>query len=323
MEKGLKSLKPVYLIYGEQELLLERALERLKERASHEGDPGFSFELFRGGETNIAEIINSLNTLSFAFGKKVVVIKNADKLKASELSKIKKYAENPTNSTNLILVAGKLKRNSLLLKAIKEKGVASEYKPPKKSEYPLWIKEEFQERNKKISLLACKFMVQHLGFDLKILKHEIEKICTYHEEKDSLDVEDIELLLSEGEAGSVFDLIDAIGERNQAKFFALLEKQPHSQDSYLHLFNLIIRHFRLLFKAKVSLDKGKSLFSLSKEFNLPVYVVEKYQTQSRNFSIEQLKNTFRLLLEAEVSFKTSEKEPELILELLINKILMD
>lgn len=322
MKTSSKGLEPVYLIYGEQELLLERALERLKKRASQEGDLGFSYEVFWAGEANVGEIINSLNTLSFSFGKKVAVIKEANKFNASELKEIEKYVKNPSHFTTLVLVAEKLKVNSPLLKAVKGGAVVSEYKAPRKNEYPLWVKEEFQRKGKKVSLSAVQFMVQSLGFNLSILTREIEKICLYYYDKNSLEKEDLDFLLSAGEESSVFDLVDAIGEKNSTKAIALLDKLSFNRDSLMFCFNMIIRHFRLLLKTKVLLEEGRT-YDLPKELNLPSFVVQRYQVQSRNFSIKQLKKIHEELLEADLALKTSKKEPKLILELLITKALID
>jgi DNA polymerase III delta subunit len=45
----LSDLKPIYLIYGSEELLLERAEKRLHDRLAAVADLDFNFEVFDGG----------------------------------------------------------------------------------------------------------------------------------------------------------------------------------------------------------------------------------------------------------------------------------
>ena len=80
MAKQLSEYKPVYLIYGDQDLLLERALEQLKRSVGELADLDFNSETFDGENANADEIVAACNTLPFASERRLVVVRNVDKM---------------------------------------------------------------------------------------------------------------------------------------------------------------------------------------------------------------------------------------------------
>ncbi|HZD59702.1 MAG TPA: DNA polymerase III subunit delta, partial [Anaerolineae bacterium] len=74
-----KPLKPIYLIHGDGKMI-EDALVRLKKRISNQVDLDFNFDQFNGSRVSAAEIIQAANTLPFMSEKRLVIVKEADKL---------------------------------------------------------------------------------------------------------------------------------------------------------------------------------------------------------------------------------------------------
>ena len=136
MAKQLSEYKPVYLIYGDQDLLLERALEQLKRSVGELADLDFNSETFDGENANADEIIAACNTLPFASERRLVVVRNVDKMGKDGTDALVKYAENPAETTILALVAKKLAKNTRLYKAVDKLGGLIERAAPKASEYP-------------------------------------------------------------------------------------------------------------------------------------------------------------------------------------------
>lgn len=319
---GTKALKLVYLIYGGQRLLLEEALERLKGRIAQQADLNFNYEEFRGGEDDASAIIQAAETFPLMSEKRLVVVKEAEKLSPTDLSLLADYVKNPSPHTCLVLVAGKLKKSSRLYKVVKESGGdVYEYKPPSKRGYPQWIKDAFLKRNKVVTNAAADYIFQTVGQDLHNLKGEIEKICLFHEDKKRLDVADIQSLVSKSAESTIFDLVGCLGQRDEAKVLAILDNLLQGREPLERILPMIIRHFRLLLKTKVLLERGVDGAGLVSELKLPPFVVDGYRLQSRNFSHKQLKRAHELLLDADLATKTGKGDPRFVLEMLTMKIL--
>ena len=101
LEKELKSgnLQNLYLFYGEELYLLESSLKKIKSLFG-EAVKGINYVVI--DETNLTSLISEIETPSFGYDKKLIIVKNTGLLKKEgkrkniELSKFKEesYADN-------------------------------------------------------------------------------------------------------------------------------------------------------------------------------------------------------------------------------------
>jgi len=92
----LSAFKPVYIIYGEQDILLDQAVDRLKGLLSAGGDVDFNFETFQGGSASVDDVIAAANTLPFLSEKRLVVLHGLERVDAASLTALADYAEDPS-----------------------------------------------------------------------------------------------------------------------------------------------------------------------------------------------------------------------------------
>ena len=318
-----KPLKPIYLIYGDKKVI-EDALGRLKKRILSSIDLEFNFDRFNGSEARASDIIQAANTLPFMSDKRLVIVRDADRLPADDILKIAKYAENPSPTTCLVLVAASANKTSRIYKAIERNGEIAEYKL---NESPLsWIKKQFGERGKLVSDAVARYLLQMIGTDLLRLNTEIEKISLYHTGDRIVNADEIEPIVAKSSETSIFDLADWIGERNIARAIETMNYLLQQKESPLSMLALISRHFRLILRTKVWVENGHDNKYLADNLTgeegkkLPYFAVSRYREQSYNFSVSELKKMFGILLEADIALKSSPQPPEAILEDLIIRL---
>ncbi len=307
--------------------MIDEALARLRKRISAQFDLDFNFDQFSGTETNTARIVQAANTLPFMSDKRLVIVKDVDKLSAEDISQLTKYLENPSPSTCLVLVASSVNKASRLYKAAEKSGEIAEYTLKTFNKTPnAWIKEQFGERGKLVSDAVARYLLHEVGVDLQRLSVEIEKISLYHESDRIVDPEDIEPVVCRSYEASIFDLADSIGERNIHKAIENLHHLLQQKESPLGILNLVARHFRLLLRTKVWVEAGHDNKYVMEHLTgeegkkLPYFVISKYREQSYNFPTGELKSAFKYLLAADISLKSSPQPPEAILEDLVVKL---
>jgi len=321
-KRSIKDLKLAYLIYGKERLLLEEAVERLKSSFAGEGDLAFDYDQFFGGRDSAATVIQAAETLPFMSPKRLILVKDVDQFASSDIKLLADYAGNPSPSTCLILVAGDVKKTSPLYKAIEKKGQVFEYKLPSKNDYPNWVKKRFKSKDKLITDKAADFLVESIGHDLNKLGNEIEKISLFYDDKAEINEEEVSSLIHGSPENTIFDLVDAIGRRDKNNAFLFLNHiMEEKNDPPQLIFFMIVRQFRLLLKTKSLLDRDLTDQAISKELKVPYFVAKKYREQCRNFSLENLRVIYRLLAGVDLSLKTSEREPRLLLEDLLVKVM--
>ncbi|MDP2210270.1 MAG: DNA polymerase III subunit delta [Candidatus Aquicultor sp.] len=321
-----KPLKPVYLIHGDKKLI-DEALARLKKRISAQFDLDFNYDQFNGAEVSAAKVIQAANTLPFMSEKRLVVVKNAEKLSRDDAGQLAEYAEKPSEFACVVFVSNSANKTSRLYKAVEKTGEIAEYSLKILNKSPtVWIKEQFAARGKLVSDAVARHLLHVVGSDLNRLATEIEKISLYCEDERIIDPDEVDPVVTRSTEVSIFDLSTHIGERNVPKAIELLDQLLTQKEAPLGLLSLIARHFRLILRTKVWTEAGRDSRYLVENLTgeggkkLPPFVVSKYREQSRNFSIEELKRAFELLLKADIALKSSPQPPEAVLEDLVVRL---
>lgn len=317
---ALKEIKPVFLIYGKERLLLKEAIDRLRAKLQEKAGSGFEHILISGGEISTGHLIEILGSDTLFSSLRLIIVDEADRLEASE--ELLSYLKNPAPAVHLVLMADKFDKRSRLYKQADKLGYVFEYKSPSRSELPAWIKRRFSEKGVNITGPATFYLSTNVDNDLMVLSGEIDKIILYNADKSEIDLPDIQPLITKSFESSVFELVESIGRRGKTESFAMLRSILARGQAPSYLYHMILRQFRLLLKTKVLLEKrGVSPKDLASSLNLPPFVASAYQRQSKNFTFDELTLAHSQLLLAEVDLKTGKKAPDLILEILIEKMI--
>lgn len=320
MAKQLSEYKPVYLIYGEQDLLLERALEQLKRSVGELADLDFNSETFDGESANADEIVAACNTLPFASERRLVVVRNVEKMGKDGAEALVKYAENPSEMTILALVAKKLAKNTRLYKAVDKLDGLIERVAPRPSEYPGETQRLFARKGKSVTLEGAELMVNAVGKDLRRLSVEVDKAVAFTGAKTDLTAEDIEQVISTASTTTVFELGTALGDRDCPRALKLLDRLLDDGQSVHGLHALALRQVRDLIAARALIDRGGgSVGELASTLGRPDWQIRTLPRQARGFTAEELVDLLRAAAAGEAEMKTS-RDPRLVFERWIVKV---
>ncbi len=104
---GLKQgrILPLYLFFGEEEFLIQEALDLIIKKVVDPGASDFNFNSIYCRDTPASEVVNLCQTLPFMSEKRLVIAKDFDALKAADLEAVVAYLKEPSPSTCLVMVA--------------------------------------------------------------------------------------------------------------------------------------------------------------------------------------------------------------------------
>ena len=302
IEQG--QIQPVYFFHGEEGFLIEEAIARLKKTILTPGLEDFNYHLFSGPSTRIADIIHQCQTLPVFSTRRLVVVRGAEALSGSEA--LIPYLDNPSNTTCLVLVAGKLDPRKRLFLALKSRAAEVLFSALNDSQMTLWMKEMTQALGIALSPEALDYLKERLGNDLYQIRNELEKISLTMTGTRTLEAEDLQVLLTGERGHSVFEWLDAVRRRDQEKAFRLLKLLLDSGEYPLSLLGLLLSSLR---RAARSAHPGRQ--------GLPSRSLPRHTGSALESSELDLIKTFALCLEADSRLKGSRLSPQLILEGLI------
>lgn len=323
----------VYLFYGNDELVMHKLMQGLVEKVM-EGTMG-DMNISRYQENpRVDEVRDAAYVMPLFSDRRLVIVSNAlDWVKGSRnKDAIIQLMEGLPDSTALVIqVISEPERrdwkdftNSHWLRKWAQEQPAfrvfqKESVLPAIGQLPGFVMKEAVEKKGEFNPQAAQELVRAIGNDTRVLSLEIEKLLTYVNYERPVTAEDVRLLSPEIAPINVFDMVDAIGERNIPKAAQLLHRLLETEMP-IPLFGMIIRQFRLLIQARELIDGGGNKNQIEKILKVHPYVAEKVEKQTALFDMTQLKEIYHRLLTTDEYMKTGVMEPKLAIEMFVSEM---
>ena len=94
--------RPVYLVAGEEEALVDRAVDLISQKVLAEvREREFALTRLDGATASAEEVEIAARTASLFGGRRLVVVREFQRIKEKELTRLLHYLENPVSTTTL------------------------------------------------------------------------------------------------------------------------------------------------------------------------------------------------------------------------------
>ena len=210
MTKDPTALLQVYLIVSEQELLVDEALARLKARVGDGADLDFNMQVFSAENASADDVIVACNTLPFASDRRLVVVRNVERMSKDNLDALAAYVADPAPFTVLAIAGAKLAKNTRLYRAVDRVGGVVDRKVDKR-DVPGVVRRMFEQREKTVTLDGAEELVSAVGYDLRRLSAEVDKAVAYVGDRHEVTREDVEDVTATTAPTNVWEYTEALG----------------------------------------------------------------------------------------------------------------
>ncbi len=309
-------ISAVYIFAGDQTFLMDQALEKLKKKVLG-GSADFNFSLFHGDSSPSNEIINCAKTYPMLSTMRMVVVKNADKLPANEILSLESYLLSPTPSTCLVLILQEEKKLSLQNK----KNVVLVRFVLDTKDLGKTIKEEARKHGYEITKDAADMLVSLVGDNLLTINAELQKLAISAGTRKQIESQDVQQLTEKVQFEDVFQLINAISEKNKKKALKLLLELESKNEDPLSILNKISWRFRLIWRAKELIDNMIPEKTILKELRISPGALYYIKREANNFNYRDVKLISGILYDCDRRFKTSSTPKNLGLTKLVLELL--
>lgn len=318
-----KKLAPVYFLAGEEAFLLEDNLKRIEKVVPSDD---LNRDILQATETTGDDIANAVETLPFLTDKRLVVLKQANKLKNDDFKKITRLIENPVDTTCFIILFPEKTKNStskrkdLISLCEKADGcVCVDCKKMYEKDVRTFIQEEFAVRGKKVSYDVIGQIINDTGLDLQNVASEIEKICLYlGQDKNEVTTDDFVKISGFTKEINIFMLTNAIEEKNLQYSLFIIEKMMQAGEKAITLLSAVSSAVRKMLTAK-SLMEEKDYSSQDALNYIRVYSFfqDKYYNNLRKYGLTHLKRCMNEILKTDIALKTGKSDEKSAIENLV------
>jgi DNA polymerase-3 subunit delta len=220
-----KKFKPIYWLEGEEPFFIDEVVAYAEHKILNESEASFNLNVFYGKDAEWTSVVNACMGYPMFGERKVVLLKEAQQMKDKDIEMLEGYIQKPLDSTVFVVSYKdkKLDARKKLSKLVKQNGEILTTKKIFENHLPEWVKTFVESQGMTINHQAVTMLVDHIGNDLGRLKNEVEKISVNLNKKKIISEEDIENFVGISKEFNVFELQDAISQKNLPKAIRIIQ----------------------------------------------------------------------------------------------------
>lgn len=267
--------------------------------AAYETEHGdMAVERLDGEDASYDRIAESASSIPFLCDRKLVVLRGAS-LNKDFTEKFEEFLVSITDSTDVLLVEGKLDKRTSYYKQLQKLTEFTEFKILDAQGLVRHAADYAREQGGVLGMGDARLLVERVGLNQLSVQHEVDKLLLYNPK---ITRETIELLTDRLPQSRVFDLLDAAFVGNTTRMQQLYADQRAQGVEPQQIIAMLV--WQLYIFALVKAGQGKGASDIAREAKISPFVVEKAQSAMRRISLPSLRAMIKSLRELDIRSKT-------------------
>ena len=298
-----KNFAPIYFLTGDEPYFIDMISDTIENEALDEADRAFNQIVLYGRDVDVETIANHARSFPMMGDRMVVIVKEAQDVK--DLEKFEAYLDTIPETTLLVFVYKykKLDKRKTFAKKLDKKGVYFESKKLYENNIPSWIQNYLKADGYSITPKATQMLADFLGTDLHKIANELKKLTIALPKNKSIDDADVERNIGISKDFNVFELQNAIGNRDILKANRIVNYfGDNGKDNPLLVTAITLYgYFTKILKLHLAADKSPG--ALASLLGVNPYFVRDYQTAARNYPPQVCIRNISILREFDMKSK--------------------
>ena len=318
-------LKPAYIICGSDQPKVRRAAAQLQRRVYDETSSDLNIDPFDGRGDSVAAVLEAADTPTFTLGTRLLLVTAADKWASADRDRVAAWVGDPVPGVCIALVGDSFRKTERLYKLLEKAKAVLRYDLPKKHALPEWVAQRARAHRAHLAPTEAKQLLALVGEDPDTLEREIEKLAAYAGGA-PITRADIDEVCCPTVEARIFELTDAVGRRDAAAVFRLLESlyasggRSTGEVARSTLYSLVKYVGQL--RAAAELPSEMPPPEAAQALGVKPYTATKLLEQRRRFDARALETALAVLADAQADMVgTSPIEPEFSLEMAVARLL--
>jgi DNA polymerase-3 subunit delta len=298
------NIKPIYFLMGEEPYYIDKLSDFIEQNVLSEEEKGFNQTLFYGRDVTIDDIISTAKRYPMMADRQVVIVKEAQDLSRT-IDKIESYINNPMESTVLVFCYKykTLDKRKKLTKVLSQKGIVFESKKLYENQVGDWINRVLAGKKYFIEPKATAMLVEFLGTDLSKINNELEKLQIILPAGSTINPQHIEENIGFSKDYNNFELLNALGSRNQVKAFHIAQyfSDNPKANPLIVTTGLVFGFFVKILKYHGLKDKNPN--NVARALGVNSYFLKDYDLALKNYPMKKVSRIITSLREIDIKSK--------------------
>ena len=303
--------KPAYLIHGDDHGRI--AERRGSLRAVAERESGASgAELLEGDEATPEAAAAALSAMTFAIGRRFVIVDGAERWKEAEVKEhlvpALKHLDPDTTVAFFAKEDGRAKVPKALTEAVKKAGgdVVAE-QVLKAKELPRWVQGQAGRLGIELDHTAAQALVSAVGERQQRLLRELEKLTLEHGAGARIGVDEVEAVAAPSAERQVWGLVDALVARDRTAATRAFVELRGQGEPLARLVPLMARRVRDVLAIAERLEAGESPAQVKQNIRGNPWAAERRIAEARRSDADALRKALIALADLELASRGGEE----------------
>ena len=298
-----KIYHPIYFLMGEETYFIDKISDYISDNVLTDAEKGFNQTILYGKDTEPHNIIANARRFPMMSNHQVIVVREAQNIK--KIEDLESYAKNPLKSTILVInyKYKTLDKRKTFAKLIDQKGVLFEAKKIYDNQLPAWIISYLKNQNYTIAPQAAAMLSEYLGADLSKVANELDKLIISLPAGTQITPDHIEKNIGISKEFNVYELQNALGERNLLKANRIVNyfgANPSSNPMPVIISGLFSYFSKIL---NYHFLEDKSQNNVASVLSVHPFFVKTYVAAAKNYNIKKLVEIISILREYDMKSK--------------------
>lgn len=320
LEKDINvGLKPIYLLYGTEQYLIETMLRKIKKKFG-ELVQGINYIII--DETNLSELVSNIEMPAFGYEKKLIIVKNSGLFKKDGRKKtltpvqervyefLSQNYEIIEDSVTIVFIEKEIDKNQLY-ELIEKRDIVCEVNELKPNQLVAKLSKVCALYKVNIDNVTLNYFIETCGTSLQNLINEIRKLIEYAGEGGTITIDDINKLSIKQIDSVIFELTDNLAIKKIDKALEVLDNLIYQKEPVQKILITLYNHFKKLYLCSMAVKLNKDIVNTLNLKPNQVFLITKYKKQCSYFKIDELSDILNALVELDYNSKNGKIDADI------------
>tara|TARA_B110000014_G_scaffold257558_1_gene242322 strand:- start:150 stop:1169 length:1020 start_codon:yes stop_codon:yes gene_type:complete len=283
-----EKIPSVILLFGENSFLRDQFIDRIRALSLSEVENSFNHDIL---DLSIVELIDlqvASQTYPFMSDKRLIEIRNSDKIQSKDKELIEKIIAEKIDSTILFFISNKIDARSVFYKIIRKYGKIFDVDTFPNFLLKEWITTTAKTLEINLSQDVPDLILEIVEPSMGHIYSELKKLRDFVGIGGQVSIEDVSNLVGRSKVDAIFKLGDLFLEGNLEETLILVRRLLNNEAPEL-LLGVLRSNVSRWLVCKIAVAKGLDDSVIVKTTNIPKFLLKNIKNQSKNLSISYLR----------------------------------